>query len=432
MSPELVGVLGIMALLVLILIGVPVAFSFIIVAFFGIIYLESFTIALSALRTIPYRWAVTYELAPVVLFILMAAFVSQGGAAKILYEAANKWLGKIRGSLAMATVVACGAFATVCGSSVATAGAMGSIALPEMKKHNYDEGLAAGCAAAGGTLGILIPPSISFIIYGILVEESIGKLFMAGILPGIMEIVSYIIVITIIVRLRPSWAPVGASYSFKEKISSLRPIWAVIVLAIVVLWGIYGGIFTPTEAGGIGATAAFIILLINRGMTRKIFFTSLLEAGTLTCAIFLIIIGAMIFNRFLALSGMTDRIADVAKLFTTPFQFLGFMVIVYLILGCIMDPMAMIILTIPIVLPMLKALDINLIWYGVLCVRMMEVGMITPPVGLNLFTIRAVNPDVPSIKIIKGAIPFLIADLICVTLLIIFPQISLFIPLRMK
>ena len=432
MAPELVGVLGIVALIFLIALGVPVAFSFIIAAFFGIIYLESFWIALSTLRTIPYRWAVTYELAPVVLFILMAALVSQGGVAKILYEAANRWVGKIRGSLAMATVFACGAFATVSGSSVATAGAMGAIALPEMKKHHYDERLAAGSAAAGGTLGILIPPSVSFIIYGILVEQSIGKLFIAGILPGIMEIISYVVVIVIIVQLRPSWAPAGVSYTLKEKLSSLRPIWAVLVLAIVVLWGIYGGIFTPTEAGGIGATAAFFILVINKRMTRKVFLTALLEAGTLTCAIFLIIIGAMVFNRFLALSGLTDKIAEIARIFNSPIQFLVFMMVVYLILGCFMDPMAMIILTIPIVLPMLEELDINLIWFGVIAVRMMEVGMITPPVGLNLFTIRAVNPDVPSIKIIQGAIPFLIADLICIVLLIAVPQISLFLPEGMK
>ncbi len=432
MNPEMVALVGIAVLIFLIMIGVPVAFAFIIVGFFGIIYLESFSIALSTLRTIPYRWAVTYELAPVVLFILMAAFVSQGGIAKALYDSVNKWLGKIRGSLAMATVIACGAFATVSGSSVATAGAMGSISLPEMKKHKYDERLAAGSTAAGGTIGILIPPSVAFIIYGILVEESIGKLFIAGIIPGLMEILSYIIVIAVMVRIFPEWAPIGVSFSLKEKISSLAPIWPVLLLAIVVLGGIYGGIFTPTEAGGIGATVAFLILLVNKRMTRKVFATSFLEAGALTCAIFLIIIGAMVFNRFLALSGLTGIIAEIAAKVGSPYEFLFYMLIVYLILGCFMDPLAMIILTIPIVLPMLDVLDINLIWFGVIAVRMMEVGMITPPVGLNLFTIRAASPDVSSINIIKGAIPFLIMDLILISLLIIFPQISLYLPLGMK
>ena len=432
MTPEMVGVLGIILLVVLIAIGVPVAFAFMIIAFFGIVHMEGFSIAMSTLKTIPYRWAVTYELAPVVLFILMAALVSQGGVARILYDAVNKWMGKIRGSLAMATVIACGAFATVSGSSVATAGAMGSIALPEMKKYNYDERLAAGCAAAGGTIGILIPPSVSFIIYGILVEESVGKLFIAGILPGLMEIISYSLVIFIMVRLNPTWAPIGASYSLKEKFASLGPVWGVMLLSFVVLGGIYGGIFTPTEAGGIGATAGFFILIANKRMNRTVFFEALKEAGTLTCALFLIIIGAMVFNRFLALSGMTDIIAGVASSFGTAIHLLLFMLVIYFILGCFMDPMAMIILTIPIVLPMLEVLDINLIWFGVIAVRMMEVGMITPPVGLNLFAIRAVNPDVPSINIIKGAIPFLIADIICIALLILFPQISLYLPLGMN
>jgi len=431
LTRELVGILGIGGLLALIIAGVPIAFSFIIVASAGLLYLESVGVVLSTFQTIPYRWAASYELSCIVLFILMATFASHSGLAEVLYDAANKWLGKIRGSLAMATVVACGAFATISGSSIATAGAMGKIVLPEMKKLKYDERLAAGCAAAGGTLGILIPPSISFVIYAVLVEASIGALFMAGIFPGLMEIISYMLVIALLLRIFPGWAPIGLSCSIKAKLSSLALVWPVALVAVVVLGGIYMGVFTPTEAGGIGVTATFLILLSTRRMSRKIFFGSLAEAGKLTCAIYLIIIGAMVFNRFLAIAGTMDLIGRQAELFGTPITFLLFVMLVYFILGMFMDPMAMIILTIPIFLPIISKLGISFIWYGVICVRMMEVGMITPPVGLNLFTIHAVNPDVPSLQIIKGAIPFVIADIICIAILIVFPQISLWLPSTM-
>lgn len=428
MPYEFAGLLGVFVLIGVLAIGVPITFAFIIVGFFGIIYVDDFSGALSALMTIPYRWAITYELAPVVLFLLMASIVSRGGIAESLYEAVTKWLGQIRGSLAVATVLACGAFATVSGSSIATAGALGGIALPEMKKRNYNLRLGAGCAAAGGTLGILIPPSIPLIIYGILVEESIGRLFMAGVIPGIMEILFYSATIFILVRIHPEWAPVGPSYTLKEKFISLIPVWAVLVLAGVVIGGIYGGVFTPTEAGGIGASVAFFIILSKRAMTFKGFLASILEAGSLSASLFMIIIGAMIFNRFMVLSGLIDRVGEVAMLFQNPYSFLLFMAFVYLILGCFIEPLPMIILTIPIVLPMLEILNINLIWFAIIAVRMMEVGLITPPVGMNLFTISAVNPDIPSLEIIKGIVPFLIADFICILLLIFFPQLSLFLP----
>jgi len=432
LTRELVGLVGFGGLLVLIAVGVPIAFSFMIVACAGLLYIESFGVVLSSLRTIPFRWAASYELSCIVLFILMACLANQSGIGRLGYDAAEKWLGKVRGSLAMATVVACGAFATISGSSTATAGAMGKIVLPEMKALNYDERLAAGAAAAGGTIGILIPPSITFVIYGILVEESIGKLFMAGVLPGIMEIISYLLVIALLVRIFPAWAPIGRSYSIKERLSTLKPIWPIALIAGVVLGGIYMGVFTPTEAGAIGAAATFLVVTVSGRMSRKGFITSILEAGELTCAIYLIIIGAMVFNRFLALSGVIDLAGNLAGAFGTPLTFLLFVMLVYFILGCFMNVTAMIVLTIPIFLPFIDALGINFIWFGVIVVRMMEVGMITPPVGLNLFTIKLVNPDVPMIQIIKGAIPFVITDLICIVILIAFPQISLWLPATMK
>jgi C4-dicarboxylate transporter DctM subunit len=429
---ELIGLIGVFVLVLVLAIGVPIALSFIIVGFFGIIYVDDFSGALSAMMTIPYRWAVTYELAPVVLFLLMAAIVSRGGVAESLYEAVTKWLGRIRGSLAVATVLACGAFATVSGSSIATAGAMGGIALPEMKKRKYDMRMAAGAAAAGGTIGILIPPSIPLIVYGILVEESIGRLFIAGVIPGIMEIISYALTIFIIVRIRPQWAPIGPSYTFRAKMKSLLPVWAVLVLALVIIGGIYGGVFTPTEAGAIGASTAFLIVLLTRHtMTFKDFVTALLEAGSLSASLFMIIIGAMIFNRFMVLSGLIAKVGEVAAFFESPASFLLFMAGVYFILGCFIEPLPMIILTLPIVLPILEHLAINLIWFAIVAVRMMEVGLITPPVGMNLFTISAVNPDIRTIEIIKGVLPFLAADIVCILLLIFFPQLSLFLPGKM-
>ena len=432
MAPELIGVLGVGVLLVFILAGVPVAFSFIVVGSLGIWYLTSFSVVLSSLMTIPYRWVVNYELAPVVLFIVMAAFVSQSGIARVLYTAANSWMGRLRGGVAIATVFACGMYATVCGSSVASAAAMSSVALPEMKKLNYHDRLAAGSIAAGGTIGILIPPSISFIVYGVLVEQSIGKLFIAGIIPGILEILGYACAIILTVKLYPSLAPVGTSFSFKEKIYSLKPVWPLMFLSVFILWGIYGGVFTPTEAGGIGAVAAFFILLAARRMTGKTALASMREGGSLSCAIFFIIIGAMVFNRFLALSGLTSFASEVAGKIQSPTLFIIYMMIIYLILGCFMEALSMIVLTVPILLPMLDALNINLIWYGVLLVRMIEVGMITPPVGLNIYTIRAANPDVATADIIIGIIPFFIMDIIIVALLIYFPMISLYLPSAMK
>jgi len=426
MSPEYIGLIGVGFLVVLLFMRMWVGLAMAVLGFLGYAAITSIKNALLVAGSVPYSALANEAVAAVPLFILMGVVVSNTGVSGDLYHAAYKWLGQLRGGLAMSTVVACGGFAAMSGSSAATAATMGKVALPEMKKYNYDEKLSTGAVAAGGTIGILIPPSMGFILYGILTEESIGKLFMAGIIPGILEILFYIAVIFILCRSNATLGPAGPQIGFMEKVAALKYTWAMLVLFLLVMGGIYGGWFTPSEAGAIGAFGAIVISAVSRKMTRENLVTSILEAARTTAMIVLIIAGAFIFMKFMAVSRLPSWLADfVAGLQLPPMVIMLLILLLYIILGMFLDIYAAILLTLPILFPVIVSLGFDPIWYGVVMVRVMEVGLITPPMGLNVFILAGAT-NTPLGIIFRGIVPFLIADILHIALLVAFPGISLF------
>jgi C4-dicarboxylate transporter, DctM subunit len=428
MSPILTGVVGIIVLFVLIALRMPIGFSMGLVGFVGFTYMSSFAAALHILGTAPFGTVSSYSFSVLPLFIFMGnlAFATQLSAK--LFNTAQKWLGHLPGGLASATVAGCAGFAAISGSSFATAATMGAVSLEEMKKFNYDPRLATGCVAAGGTLGILIPPSNLFIIYGILTQESIGKLFMAGIIPGIILAALYIATIVIMVLINPKLGPRGPKTSFKEKIGALWGASDMAVLFLLVMGGLYGGIFTPNEAAGIGAAGALLIGLIRSNITLKAFNMALIATIKVTVMIFIILIGALIFNRFLVLTTIPLVLADfISGLNMSPMITMGVMFVLYLILGCFFDSAAITLLTIPIFFPLILALHIDPIWFGVFFCICMEMGLLTPPVGMNCYVIAGVSKE-PVQTVFRGILPFLIPMIAIIALLMIFPQLALFLP----
>jgi tripartite ATP-independent transporter DctM subunit len=340
-----------------------------------------------------------------------------------------RWLGFLPGGLAMATVGSCAGFAAVCGSAPATVATMGTVALPEMRRYKYDPRLATGCIAAGGSIGSMIPPSVALIIYAILTEQSIGKLFLAGFLPGVLEAFFYMITIYILCKRNPLMGPKGERVSFRQRILSLKGTWGVLALFILVIGGIYAGIFTPTEAAGIGAFGALLYALGKRQLSWKKFTDSLVETGKTTAIAFLILIGAVIFGYFLAVTRLPFELGSfVSELDVNRYVILGVIMLTYLFLGAVMSGLAVIMLIVPIFFPVIVALGFDPIWFGIITVRMMEIGQITPPVGINVFIMKGVAKDVPISVIYRGIAPFLIADILHVVLLVVFPQIALFLP----
>jgi tripartite ATP-independent transporter DctM subunit len=433
MSPLIVGVIGFILLVLLIFMRMPIAVAMGAIGVVGMAYILGPHAGLNLLKTAPYASIARYGFSVVPLFILMGNFCFHAGVSRDLYYTVNKWLGQFRGGLAMATVAACAGFAAVSGSSLATAATMGTVALPEMKKYKYDPALATGAIAAGGTLGILIPPSVVLVIYGILTEQSIGKLFLAGFIPGILEAFFYIITISIICKRNPLLGPSGARTSLREKVVSLKDTWMILVLFLVVIGGIYMGIFSPSEAAGIGAGGALGLALLRRRLSRQGFTASLLETVRATSMIFTILIGAMLLGYFMAVTRLPFELAGVVGgLEVNRYIILGAILAVYIFLGCMMIPMAMIILTIPIVFPLVIDQGFDPIWFGIITVRIFEIAQITPPVGMNVFVISGVAKDVPMGTIYRGIIPFLIADIFHLTLLVAFPQLALFLPNLMK
>jgi tripartite ATP-independent transporter DctM subunit len=428
MSPETIGLIGVGILIVLLFLRMWVGMTMAVVGFLGYAYIAGFKHALLLMGSVPYSAISDETVASVPLFILMGVVVSNTGVAKDLYHAAYKWLGQLRGGLAMATVVACGGFAAISGSSPATAATMGKVALPEMQKYKYDLKLTTGSIAAGGTIGILIPPSMGFILYGILTEESIGKLFMAGIIPGILEILFYIGVIAILCRLKPGLGPAAPKVPFREKVTSLRYTWAMLCLFLLVIGGIYGGWFTPTEAGAIGAFGAILVSIIAGKITRENFLASILEAAQTTAMIIIIISGAFIFMKFMAVSRAPDMLANViGGLPLPPLGILILIILLYILMGMFLDAPSAMVLTLPILFPVILSLGFDPIWYGVVMVRVIEIGLITPPMGMNVFILSGVTKT-PLGIIFKGILPFVIADILHLSILVAFPSISLFLP----
>jgi tripartite ATP-independent transporter DctM subunit len=424
--PAIVGYIGVAVLFVLLFSGMSIGLVMILVGFLGMAYLVNMTAGLSSLGTVPYLTIANYSLAVLPLFILMGELAFASGLSDELYFMVNKWIGHLPGGLAMATVGGCALFGAVCGSSTATAATLATVALPEMRRYNYKPILATGALASAGTLGILIPPSNGFIIYALTANLSIGKLFISGIVPGIILSILFMSTIYIWAKCDKELAPRAPSSSWKERLLSLRGSWGVIVLFGVVMGGLYLGVFSPTEAAGIGAFGAFAFGLFRRRLTFHRFIESLLATMKITGMIFLIIVGTMIFGYFLALTNVPANISlFVGSLQVSRIYILLGILVLYIILGCLMDIIAMVLLTMPFIFPIITALGYDPIWFGVVMVVMMEMGMITPPVGLNVYVISGMAKDVPMYTIFKGIVPFLLAIIVMIAILIVFPGIAL-------
>ena len=405
----------------------PIAFSMAIVGFLGYTYMVNATAALSMVGSVAFETGMSYTLSIVPLFILMGNLVTKAGLSSELYRVSYAFLGHRRGGLAMATILACGGFGAVCGSSLATAATMSKVAMPSMRKYGYSDALAAGSIAAGGTLGILIPPSVVMVIYGILTETNIGKLFIAGILPGLVAIACYLAAVAVTVRMDAKAGPRGERVTWHERLVAIGDVWGVLILFLIVIGGIYGGIFTPTEAAGIGAGGGLAFLLLRKGWNWRELRTILIESAITTGMIFTILIGALIFANFINMTGMPQELTQYAEQFReTPILVIIAILAIYVALGCVLESMSMILLTVPMFYPLVAHLGYDLIWFGIIVVVVTEISMITPPVGLNVFVLRSVLPDVPTQTVFRGVMPFIVADIVRLGILVAFPAITLY------
>ena len=423
------GLLGIGLLLLLLFLRMPIAFAMGFVGLIGVWYFRGWVASTVVMGTTPYYTVAWYVIVVVPLFIMMGEFCFHAGLSRELYDTGYTFLGRLPGGLASATVAGCAGFAAICGESLATAATMGAVSLPEMKRFKYADSLATGCVAAGGTLGILIPPSMGFIFYAIITEQSIGELFIAGIIPGIMLASLFILSITIRARFNPTLGPPGPSTTWIQKLKALKGTWAVLVLFIVVIGGIYLGVFTPIEAGGIGAFGALLMMVIKGKFNRKNLISSLMETGRTTAMIVTIFVGVFILGYFMSTSEVPLVLADIiAGLVLNRYIILAIILIVYVILGCLMNIIPMILLTLPIFWPTIVAMDFDPIWFGVIMVIIMEMGQITPPIGMNVFAISGVAGNVPLGTIFKGIFPFVLVEMVFIVILTIFPQIATWLP----
>ena len=431
MSNIEIGLVGIGVLLVLILLRVPIGVALGTVSFVGIWALVGERAAWGILNAIPYDFAAHWSLSSVPMFLLMGFFCFHAGLTKGLFDAARIWLARLPGGLSIATIAGATGFSAVTGSSVACAAAMGRIAVPEMLRTKYDPGLATGTVAAGGTIGALIPPSIILILFGIFAEVPISKLFVGGIIPGLLTALMYSLMIYGRVKVTPSLAPAySVTVTTAERIDALKETWPVLLLIGAVFGGLFGGVFTATEAGAVGAFMSFLIAAMKRVLTWETVKEAALETLVTTASIFVIAIGANLLTRFLALSGTAEFLSEVIiGLSADPLLLVIGISVLYLLLGMVLDPIGAMLLTLPILLPVLEAGNVNLIWFGVLLCKYLEIGMITPPVGLNVFVIKGVVGDAVALEtIFKGILWFLVADLVTVTLMIAFPDLVLFLP----
>ncbi|MBI4967474.1 MAG: TRAP transporter large permease [Rhodospirillales bacterium] len=428
-----VWLIGMVVMLAVILVGVPIAFAMALLGFLGTATIVGWKPAFGMIAQITYDTGLSYELSVVPLFILMGNFVTRSGLSEELYRASNAWLGHLRGGLAMATVVACAGFSSVCGSSLATAATMAKVAMPSMRRYGYADSLATGSIASGGTLGILIPPSVIMVIYGITTGTNIGKLFMAGIIPGLIGMLGYMAAVAYTTWRDPSLGPPGARAGWGERFKALNGVWGVLSLFVLVIGGIYLGVFTATEAAGIGAFGAFLIALVKRTLSWRGLYDVLVDSARTTSMMFVVLIGAIIFSNFVNLAGLPNVLQNyVQSLALTPMLVILFILVVYLILGCILESLSMVLLTVPIFFPLIVSLGFDPIWFGIIVVVVTEISLITPPVGLNVFVLRAVLPDVNTGTIFKGIMPFLGADIIRLALLVLVPWISLVLPSMMR
>jgi len=440
------SLIGLGAVLFLVFLRMPIAFSMAIVGFVGFWYTRggderAFKASISMVGRLITDTAQDYGLSVVPLFILMGLFVNKGGLSRELYQVSFAFLGHMRGGLAMATIVACAGFAAICGSSLATAATMSKVALPQMRKYNYSDKLSTASIAAGGTLGILIPPSVILVIYGLLTETSIGKLFIAGIVPGLLGIVLYLVAVKFTVTRDPVAGPAGERTNWSDRFLAIRGIWAVLLLFFLVIGGLYGALdvwplhltFSPTEAAGMGAAGAFLIALSRRTLTFTSVMQVLIETAQTAAALFTVLIGAWIFSNFVNLAGLPEglRVA-VNSAGISPMAVMMMILLIYIALGCVFESLSMLLLTVPIFFPLVTGLGFDPVWFGIIVVVVTEISLITPPVGLNVFVLKGVVGDVTTATIFKGVTPFWVVDIIRLAILVFVPSIVLFLPNSMS
>ena len=429
MTPELAGLVGFLALFVLLAARMPIGLAMMTVGAAGIAFLNSPIAAMNNLGSFAYSYSAVFTLSVIPLFVLMGAFASVSGMGADMYRTAYSFVGHRRGGLAAATIIACAGFAALSGSSIAAAATMGKVSLPEMDRYNYSPRLATGSIAAGGTLGILIPPSTVLIVYALLTEQSVGRLFLAGFLPGLLLTVLFVATVFIVAILNPDAGPPGERVPMGERFKTLFGSGALIFVVLIVIGGIYAGVFTVTEAAAVGAGLTFLHSIWTRRLTIKKFFDAILDTIKTTAMVFFILIGAHFFAPFLALTRIPVNLADwIGDLAIPAFAILMVIIIVYIVLGTFMEGFAMMVLTVPIVLPVIMTLGYDPIWFGIVMVVVLEMGLISPPVGLNVFVVKGVAPNVPLGEVYWGILPFWLAMGVCVMLLVAFPQIALILP----
>ncbi|MCB1437089.1 MAG: TRAP transporter large permease [Rhodobiaceae bacterium] len=431
MSPQIIGVIGLFGLIFLTFIRVPLGAAMGLVGLFGYAAIDGWDTATIVLGTTPYDLLV-YSFSVLPLFILMGVVATESGMSKELFAAASAIFSGRRGALCMATIGGCAGFAAISGSSLATAGTFTQICVPEMRKYGYDDRMATGSVAAGGTLGILIPPSVIMVIYALAAQESVPALFAAGLIPGLLMTVLFMVAIWITARLRPEWMPIAPRMPMMERLKSALAMWKLAILFGFAVGGIYAGLFSPTEAAGVAAFAAIIIAVLSRSMTFSAFVEGMMQTLRTTAMLMFIITGAWIFSFFIVQTQLPLAIVDLIQyLQVPPFAVVLIILSFYLVLGCFLESVAIILVTVPVFLPIIQSLGFDSVWYGILMVIMVEVGLITPPVGLNIFVIRAQMPDISLGTVYKGIVPFLLADATLVGLLIIFPDIALWLPSKL-
>ncbi|MFP8834178.1 TRAP transporter large permease [Hydrogenophaga sp. XSHU_21] len=421
--------LGFLAVFLLAALRIPLAVAMTMTGLAGLALLRGWQPALASTSQVIFETGFAYTLSVIPLFVLMGNFVARAGMARELFQAANAFVGHRRGGLAMSSIIASGGFGAICGSSIATAATMTRVAYPEMKAHGYKDALASGSIAAGGTLGILIPPSTIMVIYGIITETDIGKLFIAGILPGLVAVVCLCLAVVFITWRDPEAGPAAKRHTWAERMSAVRNVWGVAVLFALVIGGIYGGVFTATEGAGVGAAGAFFFALLRGSLTPRVLLEILQESARTTAMLFTILIGAMVFTSFVNFTSMPADLRDFILQFSPePIMVVVMMMAIYVLLGLVMEELSMVLLTIPVFFPIITSLGYDPVWFGILIVTVIEIGMISPPVGMNLFVVNALLPKVPLNAIFRGVWPFVIADVVRLGILVAFPVIALWLP----
>jgi tripartite ATP-independent transporter DctM subunit len=423
------AITGLFVMLLLSFMRVPIALSMGVIGFAGLWWMKGEGPSMASVTTVVYESGFQYTLSVVPLFILMGNFVTRAGMSQELYRAAFTFVGHLRGGLAMATVLACAGFGAICGSSIATAATMTKVAYPSMREHGYSDALAAGSIAAGGTLGILIPPSTIMVIYGLMTQTNIGKLFAAGILPGVVAVVLLCAAVQYVTWRDPKAGPAAERSTWRERLRAVREIWAVAALFVIVMGGIYGGVFTATEGAGIGAFGAFCFALARRALTWKTLLLVLTDSARTTGMLFMILVGALVFANFINYTTLPDDLKNFVNRYEVhPMMVMAAICVIYVLLGTAMEELSMILLTVPVFFPLVTHLGFDPVYFGIIIVVVVEIGLISPPVGMNMFVVRSLLPNVSTSTIFRGVTPFVVADVIRLAILVAFPAISLWLP----